>query len=181
MLMQNPRDRNKDKNEKRMWFCYHLHEQPGVLSSLFMGCRLFRQFLVDAWATCEQIDLDWYRKNQNTLRAELYNGLQDAIVTGKQDTSAMGHCVAPPLTFPRSPCYFQQLYQDSMAIVRHFGKLSQFITFSANLNWLEVQDQLQEDGHGLTGADPPDLVTRVYHLKIKLFFDNLCNHHIFGR
>jgi hypothetical protein len=67
MLMLNQRDRNKNKIDKRMWYRYHLYERPRVFSSLFLGWRLFQQFLVDAWATCEQIDLDWHRNNNGTL------------------------------------------------------------------------------------------------------------------
>ncbi len=63
MLMQNARGRQRNHIEKRMWFRYHLYERPGVYSSLFLGRRLFQQFMDDAWATCEQIDLDWHRKN----------------------------------------------------------------------------------------------------------------------
>ncbi len=152
--MQNPRDRRKNHIEKRMWFRYHLHERASVFSLLFLGRRLFQQFMVDAWATCEQIDLDWHRNNQRKLRAELYNGLQDAMVAGKQDTSAMGHRVVLPYSFPGSPRYLQQLYQDSMAVVRHFGRPTLFITFTANPNWPEVDDLLR--GTGLTAADWPD-------------------------
>ncbi len=163
-----------------MWYCYYLFERPGVVSSLFFGRRLFQQFLVDAWATCEQIYLDWHCKNQATLRAELYSGLQDAMVAGEQNTSAMGHRVVLPSSFPRSPRYFQQLYQDSMAIIWQFGKPSLFITFTANPNWPESQDLLQENGHELTAADRPNLVARVYHLKMKAFLEDLRKHHIFG-
>jgi hypothetical protein len=92
----------------------------------------------------------------------------------------MGHHVVLPSSFPGSPRYFQQLYQDSMAIVQHFGKLSLFITFTANPNWPESQDLLQENGHELTAADRPNLVARVYHLKMKAFLEDLRKHHIFG-
>jgi hypothetical protein len=68
-----------------------------------------------------------------------------------------------------------------MAIVRHFGKLLLFITFTANPNWPEVQDLLREDGHGVTAADYLDLVARVYHLKTEAFLKYLRKHHIFGR
>jgi hypothetical protein len=161
-----------------MWFRYYLYERARVYSSLFLGRWLFQQFIVDAWATCEQINLDWHCKNQRRLRAELYNGLQDAMVAGEQDTSAMGHHVVLPSLFPRSPQYFQQLYQDSMAIVRHFGKPSLFITFTANTNWPEVQELLR--GADLTAADWPDLVARAYHLKMEAFMADLHKHHIFG-
>ncbi len=68
-----------------------------------------------------------------------------------------------------------------MAIVQHFGKPSLFITFTANPNWQEVQNLLREDGHKLTAADRPDLVARVYHLKMEAFLKDSRKHHIFGR
>ena len=36
----------------------------------------------------------------------------------------------------------QQLFQDSMAIVRYFGKPSFFITFTANPRWPEIVENL---------------------------------------
>jgi hypothetical protein len=68
-----------------------------------------------------------------------------------------------------------------MVNVWHFGKLSIFITFTANPNMPEVQDLLREDSHGLTAADHSDLVARVYHLKMEAFFQDLRKHHIFSR
>ena len=41
-------------------------------------------------------------------------------------------------SFTGSSRYLQQLYQDSMAIVREFGKLDLFITVIYNLKWLEI-------------------------------------------
>jgi hypothetical protein len=105
MLIQKSRDQNMDKIKKHMCFHYHLSERPGVYSSLFLGRPQFQQFLVDAWATCEQIDLDWHRKNQSKLRAELYSGLQNAMVTSEQDSSALGQHVVLPSSFPGSHCY----------------------------------------------------------------------------
>jgi hypothetical protein len=81
------------------------------------------------------------------------------MLAGEQNTSAIVHRVVLPLSFPGGPLYFQQLYQDSMAIGWHFGKLSLFITFTANPNWPVAQDLLREDGHGLTAVDWPDLHT----------------------
>ncbi len=91
----------------------------------------------------------------------------------------MGHRVVLSSLFSSSPHYFQQLYQDSMVKVRHFGKSSLFITFTAILKWLDVQNLLQEDGHGLTAADRPDFVPRVYYLKMKSVLADLQIHHVF--
>jgi hypothetical protein len=67
-----------------------------------------------------------------------------------------------------------------MAIVRHFGKPSLFITFTANPNRPEIHDLLHKDGHGLTAVDRPDLDAWVYNLMMEAFLNNLRNHHIFG-
>jgi len=44
----------------------------------------------------------------------------------------VGHHVILPLTFTGGDRFMQQLYQDSMAIIRHFRKPALFITFTAN-------------------------------------------------
>jgi hypothetical protein len=58
----------------------------------------------------------------------------------------------------------QQLFQDSMAIVRYFGKPTFFITFTANPRWPEIVDNLFP---GQQPTDRPDLIARVFRLKVK--------------
>ena len=58
----------------------------------------------------------------------------------------------------------QQLFQDSIAIVQHFDKLTLFVTFTANLNWVEIQHKLLPDQ---SVTDRPDLITHVFQLKKK--------------
>ena len=48
-------------------------------SDLFRGCRLFQQYLVDTWASIEASELYWIRHNQKIIRADLYDGLRDAL------------------------------------------------------------------------------------------------------
>ncbi|KNZ74844.1 hypothetical protein J132_06066 [Termitomyces sp. J132] len=63
----------------------------------------------------------------------------------------------------------QQLFQDSMAICRHFGKPDLFLTMTANLKWSEIEEApLKEpavNGKKQTAADQPDIVARVFELK----------------
>jgi hypothetical protein len=58
------------------------------------------QFLVDDWATYEQMDLDWCHKSQNKLQVELHNGQHDAIVASEKDVSTIEHRVVLPSLFP---------------------------------------------------------------------------------
>lgn len=51
-----------------------------------------------------------------------------------------------------------------MAIVRHFGKPSLFITFTANPRWLEILNHLKPRQQP---TDRPDLIARVFRLKVQ--------------
>jgi len=45
---------------------------------------------VDAYAAIEQNRLKYLRLNQKKLRADLYQGLQDAIAAGDSNVAAIG-------------------------------------------------------------------------------------------
>jgi hypothetical protein len=55
-----------------------------------------------------------------------------------------------------------QLYQDSMALVRKFGKPDLFITMTCNPNWREILHELR---FGEEANDRPDLISRVFNMK----------------
>ena len=57
-----------------------------------------------------------------------------------------------------------------MGIVHHYGKPDFFITFMCNPRWKEITDELLENQ---TAADHPDLVTRVFKLKLHLLLQDL--------
>jgi len=69
-------------------------------------------------------------------------------------------------------------FQDSMAIVKYFGKPSLFITFTANPSWKEIQDQLLSHQ---TPLDHPDLISRVFSLKQQDLLHQIRSKKIFGR
>ena len=51
------------------------------------------------------------------LRAECYNGLQDAIGIGVEEDAQRLRCqIIIPSPIPGTPRYMKQLYQDAMAI-----------------------------------------------------------------
>ncbi len=77
----------------------------------------------------------------------------------------------------------QQLYQDSMAIIRHFRKPALFITFTANPHWVEIKRELLTNNQGQpmqTWCDHPDLVARVFHLKVQEFLREIRQDGIFS-
>ena len=71
----------------------------------------------------------------------------------------------------------KQLYQDSMAICRHYGRADFFITFTCNPQWEEIMANLPP---GFTTSDRPDIVARVFNLKLKALLDDLLQKHVLG-
>ena len=55
-----------------------------------------------------------------------------------------------------------QLFQDAMAICRHFHKPDLFLTMTANPRWPEINNSLLP---GQTATDCPDIVSRVFEQK----------------
>lgn len=91
------------------------------------------------------------------MRAELYNGLQDAIISGDADRA--GQKVILPASFTGGPRFMVNHYQDAMAIVRKFGKPTFFVTFTCNARWEEITRDLLP---GQTATDRPDITARVF-------------------
>ena len=72
----------------------------------------------------------------------------------------------------------QQNYQDAMALVREFGFPDFFITMTANPAWPEVTQQLRE---WETAADRPDIVSRVFKLKLDELLRDLTQRGVLGK
>lgn len=124
--------RKNSRITQRTFYRYMLHTRHNIDAFLFRGGRLFQQYLVDAWAACDQNKCDWTRTHQANLRADLYNGLVDSMTREDRNAANLGEKIILPSSFVGGDRWMMQLYQNSMAIVRHFGRPSLFVTFTAN-------------------------------------------------
>ena len=165
------------------YYGYRLMIRSGATFNIIhrMG-RLFQQYIVDMYSKVEAARLAYIRFNQTKLRAEVYKGLSDAIreSDGNVDGSRLGKRVILPSSFTGSAHYQHQLYQDAMAIVRHYGKPDLFITFTCNPQWPEITKCLFQNQ---TSADRPDIVARVFKLKLKSLLHDIyyAKQPIFGK
>ncbi len=64
-----------------------------------------------------------------------------------------------------------------MAIVRALGKPSYFLTMTCNPNWPEIRSALRR---GQQPNDRPDIINRVFHLKVKQLMKDLLEGQILG-
>ena len=96
-------------------------------STLIMSSRrLMQQYAVDSWAKIEGCRLTWAKQHQSTIRAEKYQGLLDAIEAGDENNA--GRKIIVPRSIYGSPRFYNEQFQNSMCIVRHYGKPDYFIT-----------------------------------------------------
>ncbi|XP_065315484.1 uncharacterized protein LOC135924355 [Gordionus sp. m RMFG-2023] len=72
----------------------------------------------------------------------------------------------------------RERYHDDMAIVSKFGKPDLFITFTCNPNWREIKENLYK---GQNPSDRPDLLARVFHLKLSELLHYIIKKDFFGK
>jgi len=151
-------------------------EPPLYFPTLQYGRRLFQQWIVDNAVRMEDDRLSWFRHNQKTICSELYQGLSGAL--SASDIANCGRRIVMPSSFSYGPRAKHQNCQDALAMCYHLGHPSYFITFTCNPQWTEIQDELLQRQQA---CDRPDLVARVFQMKLKYLLHQLLEKSIFGR
>ena len=155
---------------------HRLHVRRNTMIPHSAG-RLLQVYMVDCYARIEQERLNWQRQNQRSIRAELFQGLQDAVVNGDVNCTAVGRRVVLASSFIGGPRHMHQLYQDAMCIVREFGRPDLFVTFTCNPKWPEIQQALH---NGQKACERPDICARVFKLKLDQLTRDLYKEHVCG-
>ncbi|KAL3639574.1 hypothetical protein CASFOL_017481 [Castilleja foliolosa] len=120
-----------------------------------------------------------FRFHDRVDECELYNHLNDAYVRGENDSSLQGKRVILPPTFIGGPRYMIRNYHDAMAICAWAGYPDLFITFTCNPKWPEITRYI--DKLGLNTEDRPDIVCRVFKIKLDGLIKHLRENKVFGR
>ena len=112
----------------------------------------------------EQERLDFIHSNQQNLRTESYQGIQEVVLRGDLNGSNTGKIILPS-SLTGSPRYMMNNYHDAMAICRYYGNPDLFITFTCNVNWPEIQREIKK-GRNYKAEDKPDIIARVFRYKL---------------
>jgi hypothetical protein len=113
------------------WACYHMHDRNPISHAFFVyGKRLYQEWGVDQYSKVESQRLFYIRNNQGLLRVAIYGGVADAIANNNANIDNLGRLIVLPSSFTGGHRHMAQLYQDSMAIVRQYGKPDLFITMT---------------------------------------------------
>lgn len=122
--------------------------------------------------------IHYLQTHQKDLHVAQYNGLMDYISTrAAADNITVGTPVILPSSFIGSPRAMKQGYQDAMAICGRFGKPTYFLTFTCNPKWQEITDNIERYQ---VPSNRPDVVARVYQLKLKELIKDIQEKQILG-
>jgi nitrogen regulatory protein PII len=83
-----------------------------------------------------------------------------------------------PSSYEGSPRNMRERCNDAMSIFGKFGSMDLFVTVTANPNWPEIAENLRP---GEATSDRPDLVARVFKLKLKAIIEDLTKHSVLGK
>ncbi|XP_019153444.1 PREDICTED: uncharacterized protein LOC109149907 [Ipomoea nil] len=168
----------RSKLSPRECFSLRLQDRFNEISTLLYSRRLFQQYLIDAYTMIKSGRLVYIRTHQKSLRCESYKCLTDALTRGEVDPTTQGKRIILPSSFTGGARYMVQNYQDAMAICRWIGYPSLFITFTCNPNWPEIERFLQPIK--LKAEDRPDIISRVFKMKLNALIKDIQKENIFG-
>ncbi|CAG8691731.1 12316_t:CDS:2, partial [Cetraspora pellucida] len=109
------------------FYTFRLFPRHNEFSTILHGGKLFQEFIVNTWAVTEQNRLRFLCMNQNTLRADLYQGLTDIVGNNSNEElflNNLGHRIIFPSTHTGNEIkqYIDARYIGTAeAAWRHFG------------------------------------------------------------
>ena len=121
-----------------------------AIYSKFLG----HQFAIEMNHVIEINDLNFHKHKVSSL----HKISQDSIKNPKQRDENKKTVVLSK-TFYRSKRFYDDLYLNVMALLREKGNPDYFITFTVNMAWPEITNNLYP---GQTASDRPDLIARVF-------------------
>ncbi|KAL6546679.1 hypothetical protein OROMI_022400 [Orobanche minor] len=163
----------------REFWAFRTHERDGEAKTIFQSKRLFQQLLVDGYTMVESHRIMFIRNNQKLLRYDNYKNLADAVLRGNAPTTSIGKHFVIPTSFTGGPRYMIQNHQDAMAICKWYGFPDLFITITCNPKWPEISRYLSSVNSN--PEDRPDIVCRVFKMKLDVLIKDLKDHGLLGK
>ncbi|XP_057250038.1 uncharacterized protein LOC125496641 [Beta vulgaris subsp. vulgaris] len=177
--LSNPNSNKRDKLTMREFFAYRIHDRRGEAETILLSRRLLQQLSVDGYTMMEAQRLSFVRHNQKSFRADNVKNLRGAADRGDTEGASTGSRVVIPASFTGGHSYMRENYQDAMAICRWYGYPDLFITFTCNPKWPEITRFVSKKG--LRPEDRPDIIVRVFKMKLDQLVKDLKDRNIFGR
>ncbi|XP_074297194.1 uncharacterized protein LOC141627892 [Silene latifolia] len=161
----------------------NIHRIGSLLPSTGATPKFCQLYIYDTEEEVENrkkaIRLKFIRYNQDLLRVDNYNNLRRAVERGDVEPSSAGSRLIVPSSLVGGGPYMRVNYLDTMTICRWFGYPDLFITFTCNPKWPEITRFVRN--RGLNPEVRPDILSRVFKIKLDELMIDLKERHIFGR
>ena len=136
-----------------------------------MGGDLTQQYLADNGVRVLRDRYDYATFHQEELKVSKYKSLDKSMERIAEKTGRpIGKKTVLPSTITGTPRWQAEQYRDVLSMVMHLGRPDLFITMTCNPDWPEIKENLLPNQ---TASDRPELVARVFELKLKVFMDYL--------
>ena len=113
--MHQPDTQSPGKLSQTRFAAFRLHHHLNEFSTILHGGRLMQRYAVDLWASADQERLRFIYFNQEKIRADLYQSVEDAL-DNDGNLKDIGQHVILPASYIGGPRNMQQHFQDAMAV-----------------------------------------------------------------
>nr|CAD2177072.1 unnamed protein product [Meloidogyne enterolobii] len=143
------------------------------------GGKLFQQWCVDQAARIEWDRLNYIKLHQKEICKESYNYIENFLnKKSKTNEIQVKKQIILPSSFTGGPRNLHESFMDAMTIVNEVGRPDIFLTFTCNPKDEDIKKCLIFDQENY---DRPDIVARVFRLKIIEFLKEIIVEKIFGK
>jgi Helitron helicase-like domain at N-terminus len=147
-----------------------------------LHCNLLsQQYAIDQVAKVQDHDISYINRIQEKFRTTDYKTYRDAEES--MTTDDVGKEVPKstflPSSFRFGERHMRERFRDIMALCKKLGNPSLFLTMTANPNWREIVEECQRSGE--TPSMRPDIVSRVFNIKLKQLEEELFQNGLFGK
>ena len=160
----------------KQYAAYQMHHRPNEdkdelsYNPLLMQGTLTQQFFIDLAMRSIYQRLKYHIVGRGMGYAQ-----KKDIVSGKQIPPT--NEISMPTSFERGMPARAQLLNDTLSIYAKYGKADYFLTMTCNPMWEEIQSNLLQNE---TALDRPDLVHRVFDLKVKELVKDIRKKNVLG-
>ena len=174
--------RTRGKRQKISQLEYYsslLQDRPNQFNNVLAGGILTQKFMVDSYIKIESNRINYLRENQSDLHVARYKGLTDYLNTrADRKGLTIGTAVFLPSRFIGSPRAQKPNYQGALCMTGKFTKPTLFLTMTCNPKCPKIVDHLC---HKQSAADLPNLVARVFNLKLKALIEDIEKEQVRGQ
>ena len=137
--------------------------------------RLLQHFVINAFVNCELSDFNYFRFNQQTLRADFYDDVMNRLNNDYELNDIEQKIIVLFFNHVKFSRWLKNKKQNVLILIRKYIKFTFFITFICNSNWFELTRDANSD---VSIENRFELINKIFELKLKKLLRDLIERHV---